>query len=252
MTPHIRRLFDAYGPRRCYWGPDITNSFAKASYRQRVTHFTEELTFLSEEDKDQWDALEWDEDPRLLAAWEEGPFFSAAERSHRRRPDPRNRRDVARTRGPGELQMDHTDHVALIRDGVAGIAGAGTRWLELGAGEGAFTLALADLLGPGGRILATDRNGSALRIAAAAVGRSFRAVELDTRTFDYTDGIPYGPFDGVLAANTLHFVADRDATLRAIRFSLVPGGRLVIALTIGTSRPRSSVNTARTVEAFMP
>ena len=32
----------------------------------------------------------------------------------------------------------------------------------------------------------------------------------------------------MLAANTLHFVADRDATLRAIRFSLVPGGRLVI------------------------
>jgi predicted TIM-barrel fold metal-dependent hydrolase len=52
MTPHIRRLFEAYGPRRCYWGSDVTNSFAKASYRQRVTHFTEELSFLSEEDKD--------------------------------------------------------------------------------------------------------------------------------------------------------------------------------------------------------
>jgi len=21
MTPHIRALFDAYGPRRCYWAP---------------------------------------------------------------------------------------------------------------------------------------------------------------------------------------------------------------------------------------
>ena len=52
MTPHIRRLFDAYGPRRCYWGSDVTNSYAKASYRQRVTHFTEELSFLSEADKD--------------------------------------------------------------------------------------------------------------------------------------------------------------------------------------------------------
>ena len=52
MTPYIRRLFDVYGPRRCYWGTDITNSFAKASYRQRVTHFTEELDFLSEDDKD--------------------------------------------------------------------------------------------------------------------------------------------------------------------------------------------------------
>src|SRR5215213_9392425 len=49
---HIRRLFDAYGPRRCHWGTDVTNSFARATYRQRVTQFTDELTFLSEDDKD--------------------------------------------------------------------------------------------------------------------------------------------------------------------------------------------------------
>jgi len=52
MTPFIRRLYDMYGPQRCYWGTDMTNSFAKATYRQRITHFTEELAFLSEEDKD--------------------------------------------------------------------------------------------------------------------------------------------------------------------------------------------------------
>jgi predicted TIM-barrel fold metal-dependent hydrolase len=52
LIPHIRRLFDAYGPRRCYWGTDMTNSFVKATYRQRITHFTETLNFLSEEDKD--------------------------------------------------------------------------------------------------------------------------------------------------------------------------------------------------------
>ncbi|MET4326521.1 putative TIM-barrel fold metal-dependent hydrolase [Bradyrhizobium sp. i1.15.2] len=50
--PHIQRLFDAYGPERCYWGTDITNSFARATYRQRVTQFTEELPFLTESDKD--------------------------------------------------------------------------------------------------------------------------------------------------------------------------------------------------------
>jgi predicted TIM-barrel fold metal-dependent hydrolase len=52
LTPSIRRLFDAYGPQRCYWGTDMTNSFAKATYRQRIAHFTEELGFLSEDDKD--------------------------------------------------------------------------------------------------------------------------------------------------------------------------------------------------------
>lgn len=52
VTMHLKRAFDAYGPERCYWGTDITNSFGKASYRQRVTHFTEELSFLTESDKD--------------------------------------------------------------------------------------------------------------------------------------------------------------------------------------------------------
>jgi predicted TIM-barrel fold metal-dependent hydrolase len=52
VSVHLQRVFEAYGPQRSYWGTDMTNSFAKASYRQRVTHFTEELSFLSESDKD--------------------------------------------------------------------------------------------------------------------------------------------------------------------------------------------------------
>ncbi len=52
MTAYLRRVFDAYGPQRCHWATDMTNSFTRASYRQRVTHFTEELSFLSESDKD--------------------------------------------------------------------------------------------------------------------------------------------------------------------------------------------------------
>ncbi len=52
VNPYIQRLFEAYGPRRCHWGTDVTNSFAKANYRQRVTHFTEELKFMSQDDLD--------------------------------------------------------------------------------------------------------------------------------------------------------------------------------------------------------
>jgi predicted TIM-barrel fold metal-dependent hydrolase len=52
MTEHLKRCFDAFGPRRCYWGTDLTNTLAKATYRQRIEHFTKELPFLSEEDKD--------------------------------------------------------------------------------------------------------------------------------------------------------------------------------------------------------
>jgi predicted TIM-barrel fold metal-dependent hydrolase len=52
MTEHLKRCFDAFGPRRSYWGTDITNAYAKSTYRQRITHFTEELPFLSDADKD--------------------------------------------------------------------------------------------------------------------------------------------------------------------------------------------------------
>ena len=52
VTVHLQRVFDAYGPQRCYWGSDLTNTFAKGPYRQRVAHFTEELKFLSESDRD--------------------------------------------------------------------------------------------------------------------------------------------------------------------------------------------------------
>ncbi len=48
----LRRLFQAYGPQRCHWGTDLTNGLARASYRQRVTHFTEALGFLSAADLD--------------------------------------------------------------------------------------------------------------------------------------------------------------------------------------------------------
>lgn len=52
IKPHLKRLFEAFGPRRCYWGSDMTAAFDKATYRQRITHFTETLDFLSEADKD--------------------------------------------------------------------------------------------------------------------------------------------------------------------------------------------------------
>jgi len=52
VAGHIKRVFDAYGPQRSYWGTDLTNSYAKASYRQRFSQFTEELSFLSDSDKD--------------------------------------------------------------------------------------------------------------------------------------------------------------------------------------------------------
>ncbi len=120
--------------------------------------------------------------------------------------------------------MDHRDHVGLIRDAIDGPG----RWLELGAGDGEFTLALADLLGPGGSILAVDRDERALRRLESRVRAAFAGVELETLAADFTTALPDGPFDGMLAANSLHFVRDPRSVLRAAHGRLAPGGRLVI------------------------
>jgi ubiquinone/menaquinone biosynthesis C-methylase UbiE len=120
--------------------------------------------------------------------------------------------------------MDHADHVGLIR---AGVEGAGPRWLELGAGEGAFTLALADLLGAGGEIVALDRDAGALRRLADEL-RRFPDRRLRTVAGDFRQPLPAGPFDGILAANCLHFVTDPEGVLRAAASELRPGGRVVV------------------------
>ena len=123
--------------------------------------------------------------------------------------------------------MDHADHVALIRDGVSG---AGSRWLELGAGRGAFTLALADLLGPGGEILAVDRDAGDLRELSAALSTAYPAVAVTTLAgdFDRPMDLGDGPFDGLLAANSLHFVRDPAAVLARLRPLLVPDARVIV------------------------
>jgi predicted TIM-barrel fold metal-dependent hydrolase len=52
LNDHLKRVFDAYGPQRCHWGTDLTNAMARATWSQRVAHFTGELKFMSESDKD--------------------------------------------------------------------------------------------------------------------------------------------------------------------------------------------------------
>jgi len=51
-TP-LKRVIDAFGPKRSFWGTDLSRILDTCTYRQAVTHFTEELDFLSPAD------LEW-------------------------------------------------------------------------------------------------------------------------------------------------------------------------------------------------
>jgi len=47
---HIRRVYDAFGPRRTFWGTDWTR--LPCPWRQAVTLFSEELPWLSTSDKE--------------------------------------------------------------------------------------------------------------------------------------------------------------------------------------------------------
>ena len=120
--------------------------------------------------------------------------------------------------------MDHLDHVGLIRDAIT----PGETWLELGSGTGAFTLALADLLGKGGTIHSIDSDRGALATQATAVRSHFEGVRLDQRAADFTRSLGFSGMDGVLMANALHFVKDKAPIFALVRSYLKPGGRFVL------------------------
>ena len=49
LHPHLRRVYDAFGPKRVFWGSDLTS--LPCSYIQAVTMFTEDISWLTPEDK---------------------------------------------------------------------------------------------------------------------------------------------------------------------------------------------------------
>ena len=125
--------------------------------------------------------------------------------------------------------MNQADLVALIEDGVTERGG---RWADLGSGEGAFTLAPADLLGPGSHITAVDRDSGALRHLQRD---RFPGVEIETKVGDFTRPLALSNFDGIVMANSLHFVQDKAPVLESVREMLRPGGRLIV-VEYGTDR----------------
>jgi predicted TIM-barrel fold metal-dependent hydrolase len=51
LHPYLRQVFDAFGPKRMFWGTDLTG--IPCTYRQAIAMFTEELPWLRGDD------LEW-------------------------------------------------------------------------------------------------------------------------------------------------------------------------------------------------
>ncbi|MGE0599591.1 MAG: class I SAM-dependent methyltransferase [Dehalococcoidia bacterium] len=111
----------------------------------------------------------------------------------------------------------------LIRGGIAG-----SRWADLGAGSGAFTLALTEVLGPAGEIHAVDRDARALRANQREMSARFPDTTVCYQEADFTKALDLPALDGIVMANSLHFQRDTAAVLAHVKGFLAPGGRIVI------------------------
>jgi SAM-dependent methyltransferase len=120
--------------------------------------------------------------------------------------------------------MTQDEAIALLGGQALGGQSPAT-WADLGCGDGTFTRALATLLSPGSVIHAVDRNAAAL----AQLPRSFAHASIIAHAGDFmVSPWPFRGLDGVLLANSLHYVRDQAAFVRNFASALTPPGRFLI------------------------
>jgi ubiquinone/menaquinone biosynthesis C-methylase UbiE len=100
-----------------------------------------------------------------------------------------------------------------------------TTWADLGCGDGTFTVALASLLAPGSTIHAMDRDSSVLREVPSA----HNGVRIRTHVGDFTHPMwPFAEVDGILMANSLHYVDDQAAFIAGCERHMKESRRFLI------------------------
>ncbi|MDQ3931815.1 MAG: methyltransferase domain-containing protein, partial [Actinomycetota bacterium] len=106
----------------------------------------------------------------------------------------------------------------------------GARVVDVASGFGEPALTMARLVGPQGRVVATDLSPLMLGVAAeraAAEGlRNVDCVEMDAEE----PTLPPACFDAVVCRLGLMFLPHLEAAVRRLSALLVPGGRLVAAV----------------------
>jgi ubiquinone/menaquinone biosynthesis C-methylase UbiE len=120
--------------------------------------------------------------------------------------------------------MTPEDARALIEGGAPSTATPAV-WADLGCGDGTFTRALATQLAPGSTIHAVDRDAAALR----RMTPEHAGVSLVTHRGNFTRlPWPFADLDGVLLANSLHFVDNQPAFIRQCASALKPPKRFLV------------------------
>jgi SAM-dependent methyltransferase len=118
--------------------------------------------------------------------------------------------------------------IAEARDMLAGAPFDQKRaaeWIDLGCGEGVFTLALAGLLPAGSTIHAWDRDAPIMR----SIPAELNGTRILKRAVDFTRTELPPSLDGILLANSLHYVKDASTFLRRAAGHLNEGGVFLLA-----------------------
>src|SRR5262245_23233512 len=99
----------------------------------------------------------------------------------------------------------------MLADSGVGALGP-TTWADLGCGTGMFTLALADLVAPGRVMHGMDGDASALR----KIPPAHKSASITTHHGDFLNQRmwPFADLDGILMANSLHYVEDQATFIR--------------------------------------
>ena len=98
-------------------------------------------------------------------------------------------------------------------------------WVDLGCGTGTFTLALAHHLAPNSQITAIDQDLSSLN----QIPDQFNNVEIEKKQADFLEfDFSSISLDGILMANSLHYVQHQEAFIVRAKKFLKPGGCLLI------------------------
>jgi SAM-dependent methyltransferase len=109
------------------------------------------------------------------------------------------------------------------------ITAYGGVWADLGAGNGTFTRALADLVGPASQIFAVDRDVEAVKSLTRWAPSAPCKIVPVVSDFALSFELPVTTaFDGMLFANSLHYVKDAGRVLARLVTWLKPGGRMVL------------------------
>jgi len=126
--------------------------------------------------------------------------------------------------------MKINEAIALIGDATSFLPRAGQpqHWADLGCGSGLFTEALARILPAGSIVEGVDTHPD-----LPVVDRLRPALPVGSRLLPITanfekDDLPFNGLDGILMANSFHYIQDKPALIKKLQTYTLPNAPFII------------------------